>query len=320
MIDEDEATGLGALTQRFTLRHLQYFVAAAECSSIAQASERIRISSPSISAAIAHLEQEFGFQLFIRHHAQGLSLTSNGRLFLREARLLLRQADVLYSAARDMSGQVRGPLSLGCLITLAPMIIPELCRVFADKFPAVQIHTRENHQEALISGLRKAELDVVVTYDLQIPDDIEFEPLAELRPYALLPTDHQLARRRSVSLHELSKERLVLLDLPLSRDYFLSLFYQEGFTPNIGLRSMQPDVVRAMVANGHGYALLNARPRNTDAIDGRPVATVALKGDYRPMILGIASARQFRKPKLLLEFQEHCRRMINRNSVPGMVL
>ena len=60
---------------KFTLRQLEYFIAAAESGSVAGAAQRASISSPSVSTAIAHLEREFVVQLFVRHHAQGLSLT-----------------------------------------------------------------------------------------------------------------------------------------------------------------------------------------------------------------------------------------------------
>ncbi|MBE7246969.1 MAG: LysR family transcriptional regulator, partial [Actinomycetospora chiangmaiensis] len=60
---------------RFTLRQLEYFIAAGQTGSITLASERIHISKPSISTAIAHLERELSVQLFVRHHAQGLTLT-----------------------------------------------------------------------------------------------------------------------------------------------------------------------------------------------------------------------------------------------------
>lgn len=68
---------------RFTLKQIEYFVAAAETGSITAASRRVHISQPSISAAIAQLEAVFGITLFIRHHAAGLSLTQEGHSFLR---------------------------------------------------------------------------------------------------------------------------------------------------------------------------------------------------------------------------------------------
>ena len=60
---------------RYTLKQLSYFVTAADAGSITAAARQLHISQPSISAAIAQLESQFGLELFVRHHAQGLSLT-----------------------------------------------------------------------------------------------------------------------------------------------------------------------------------------------------------------------------------------------------
>src|SRR6202042_2202112 len=59
---------------KFTLRQLFYFIAAAETGSITLASKRASISQPAISTAISHIERELDVQLFLRHHAHGLSL------------------------------------------------------------------------------------------------------------------------------------------------------------------------------------------------------------------------------------------------------
>jgi DNA-binding transcriptional LysR family regulator len=67
---------------RYTLRQLAYFVAAGEAGSILKAAENIHFSQPSISNAISQLEDTFGIQLFIRHHARGMSLTTSGRIHL----------------------------------------------------------------------------------------------------------------------------------------------------------------------------------------------------------------------------------------------
>ena len=85
---------------RFSLRQLEYFRAVAECGSIAAAAERVNVSSPSISTAIAQLEDEFGLQLFIRRHAQGLSLTPGGTQFLGQVRNVLQEARHLIALAK----------------------------------------------------------------------------------------------------------------------------------------------------------------------------------------------------------------------------
>lgn len=107
------------------------------------ASERINISQPSISTAISHLETELGVQLFVRHHAQGLSLTPAGHRLLREAKSLLDQAHNLYTVASETTTEVRGELTVGCMLTLAPMIIPELCHSFMASFPRAMLRQQK---------------------------------------------------------------------------------------------------------------------------------------------------------------------------------
>lgn len=63
----------------YTLRQLKYFVTTVECGSVAEASRKLYIAQPSISTAVKGLEESFGVQLFIRHHAQGVSLTPPAR-------------------------------------------------------------------------------------------------------------------------------------------------------------------------------------------------------------------------------------------------
>ncbi len=305
---------------KFTFRQLGYFIAAAETGSVTSASKRASISQPAISTAISHIERELDVQLFLRHHAQGLSLTPAGRALLREAKQLLKQAEGLYSAADEISHQVRGELSVGWFSTLAPIMMPELVHAFMKTFPDVRIRSVENHQEGLLHSLRHAETEIAVTYDLELGDDIEFVPLATLPPYALFAASHPLARERSVKIAQLAALPMVLLDLPLSREYFRALFIRERSEPSIVWSSPQQEVVRTMVANGFGFSLANVRPRSNLALDGRRVHAVPLAGDPPPMRIGVASLRQLQTTRLVEAFQRHCRGAISDDQVPGMSL
>lgn len=304
---------------RYTLRQLEYFVAAGETGSITLASERVNISQPSVSTAISHLEKELGVQLFIRHHAQGLSLTSAGRSLLHEAKSILAQAEGLYTLASDTNGRVRGTLSVGCMVTLAPMLAPELSHSFTTAFPETQIRHVEGDHETLFEGLRRAEVDIAIMYDLQVAEDIAFAPLARLPPYVLLSETHPLARYPAITLQELMQHPFILLDLPLSREYFLGIFMSEGLTPLIATRSAHQEVVRTMVANGYGYTILNARPRSEYALDGRRLVRVPLAGEHRPLVIGTATSKLLVQPKLVHAFEEHCRAFISDSYIPGMV-
>ena len=110
----------------FTLRQLHYFVATCEAGSIALAAEREYISASAVSAAIAHLEEALGVQLFVRQHAQGVVPTNQGRALLAEARALLRQADDLERLGTELAGVLAGRLRVGCLVTLAATVVPRV--------------------------------------------------------------------------------------------------------------------------------------------------------------------------------------------------
>lgn len=305
---------------RFTFRQLEYFVAVGEAGSIAGASERINVSPPSISAAISQLEAEFGIELFVRRHAQGLSLTPGGRRFFNEAKALLVGANALHDIANEVAEQVRGPITVGCLVTMAPFVLPALRKGFQETYPQALVSQVEANQVDLFRMLRRAEIDVALTYDLELPQDIQFESLAALPPYALVAPDSPLARERSLSLERLAREPLVLLDLPFSGEYFLSLFQARNLQPKIAERSASLPMVRTMVANGFGYGLLNVASRNAKAEDGKALQYVPLEGDLRPMNLGLITMHAEHKPRILRAFEEYCRDRVSAQSMPGVAL
>ncbi len=303
---------------RFTLRQLEYLVAVADYGSVTEAAERVNVSAPSVSAAISQLEREFGITLFIRRHAHGLSLTQSGREFVDQARLILAEAAKLNALSNKLTGQVRGPLHVACLVTFAQAVIPYLRRAFCDTYPDVSFYQYERDHADILQGLRLARYDIALTYDLEIPGDMDFHPLATLPPHAILHEGHPLAEREGVSVHELADHPLILLDLPHSAAYFLSLFRAEGVTPKIAERTRDMSVMRAMVANRFGYSIANIRPVSNVAMDGTPLVFVPITDNLRPMRMGIISMRGAELPLTITRFIDFCREMINSGKVGGM--
>ncbi len=271
------------MTLRFTFRQLEYLVAVGEAGSIAVAAERVNVSSPSISTAISQLEQEFGLQLFVRRHAQGLALTEAGRRMVAEARAILAAAAHMTDLATEITGTVRGPLTVGCLQTVAQVLLPRLRRGFTDAHPDVGFRQIEGNQADLFEGLRSGALDVALTYDIDIPPDLTFRPLLGLPLHALLPPDHVLSRAASVTPQQLAAHPMVLLDLPFSGPYFLSVFAQRGLKPRIVERTRDMGLMRAMVANGFGFSIANVLLRSDVAPDGRPLVILPLADPAMPL-------------------------------------
>ena len=305
---------------RFTLRQLEYLVAVGDSGSIALAAEKVNVSSPSISAAISQLEAEFGLALFVRKHAHGLSLTQGGKQFVAQAKQVLTEAGRLNELANQITGKVRGPLSVGCLVTFAQMVLPQLRHSFVQTFPEVNFTQVELNQVEIFAALRSAHLDIALTYDLDIPSDLSFIPLVTLPPYAVMPPSHPLASRDHVTPRDLAEYPMILLDLPLSSDYFLSHFTANNLRPNIVERTRDMGVMQSMVANDFGYSIANIRPLTDSAPDGRRLRYVPLTGAVRPMKLGLALAEGAGISLTVQTFIDHARAEITLDSTPGLYL
>ncbi len=277
----------------FTLKQLRYFTKAGEHSSVTKAAEELHVSQPSISSAVLHLEEVTGLQLFVRHHAQGLSLTPAGRQFILKAKQLLADADGLGRYASTLGEDIAGSLRIVGFPTFTPILLPSLMKKFIETYPEVNIQCDESHQKAIIQSLMDGLYELALTYDLQVPSGIEFEPIVEFPPYAILAEQHPLAGRKELSLQELAEYPMVLLDWPMSRDYFYSLFLSQDLEPDFAYRAQSLGMVRGLVGNGFGYSLFNTPAANL-ALDGTVLKAIPLSGNLRPLRLGVAKVAQFR--------------------------
>ncbi|ETW11379.1 LysR family transcriptional regulator [Roseivivax marinus] len=303
---------------RFTLRQLEYFIAVGEAGSIALAADKVNVTAPSMSSAIAQLEAGFGVQLFTRRHSQGSVLTPTGERFIEQARAVIEAADKLNDMANIYTGSVRGSLRVGCMRTFVQVMVPQLRRSFEDKYENVDFGQVELDQAQIFDALRSSRIDVALTYDLSLPSDIDFQPLRSLPPYVMVDVAHPLASRRQVSAGDLVDHDMVLLDLPHSSDYFLSLFRALGRRPRIAERTAEVSVQRSLVANGFGFGISNMRTVTDSAMDGKPLKFIPLESEVPPLQLGIAMSRAAHVSRTIQAFIDHCHEAADAGKLPGL--
>lgn len=268
-----------------TFRQLEYFAAAAQHGGASRAAAALHVSQPSISKAIAELESLWGQQLFVRMPAKGLELTPAGAERQRQVRAVLAQAATLNG---PVSPGLGGLLRVGCLSTLGPRYLPAILARMATEFPGIEVRLEESDTETLLGRLERGALDVALLYDLGLARKVQLEPIAELWPYALLPAGHPLARRANVALADLAQEPFVLINLPGSREYFLSLFRGVGVAPLVVRETGSLEMARGMVANGLGVSVLTTRPVHDVAEDGQQLVTRPLRSPVRQQSVVLA--------------------------------
>jgi DNA-binding transcriptional LysR family regulator len=294
----------------FTLVQLRYFAVAAELGSMTAAARQLTVSQSAVSAAVAYLERVLGLQLFVRHHAKGLSLTRSGARFLGEAQALLAHADELAGAARGLGGAMAGDLAVGCFTSLAPFYLPKLLADFAARYPGVQVSVTEGQAEALQRALLDGSCEVALLYDLGLADDLETELLTAAPPYALVAANHRLASVSGVHLADLAEEPMVLLNWPLSREYFQSLMRRAGVQPRISHTTSSYETVRALVAAGQGFSVLNQRPATETTYDGGRVIALPLLDRLPPLPVVLAFVRGTRPTRRAAAFAARCRAIL----------
>jgi len=291
---------------RYTLRQLEYALAVHDRGSVGQAAAAFGVAQPSVSAAIAKLEDQIGLQLFIRRHAQGVTATQQGARFLAEARNLVNQAHDLQRFSESEGSAMEGALAIGSFITLAPAFAPRIIAGFRATYPGVKLRLDEGTQELLLEGLRAGRHDLALLYSVDLPPDISARELARLRPYVLLPARHRLAGRKRLALADLAAEPLVLLDVQPSRTYFLGVLADAGIAPRIAFSSPSLEVVRGLVAQGLGYSILITRPEGDRSYDGGALVAKPIVGAVEPGLIVLASLKQMRKTRLVAAFEDHC--------------
>ena len=259
--------------------------------------------------ATGHLGDRLMAALTAGLAAGGMAPTSGGRDLISQAAPALDAARHLTIVAGRHTGTVQGALRVGCLSTFAQIVVPQLRKTFLNAHPDVDFRQFEMRHLALFDGLRDASIDIALTYDLSIPTDLEFEGLAVLPPFAILPETHPLADRPSVSASDLAPFPMILLDLPLSADYFLSIFDAVGLKPRIAARTQDMAVVRSLVGNDLGYAIANARPLSGIAPDGKALRFVPMTG-AKPLRMGLLSAAGGESSLTVQAFAVHCHQML----------
>ena len=192
------------------IRHLRYFVTVAEEQNATRAAARLYVTQPCLSRQIRDLENEFQFALFERK-AKAIRLTDAGRVFLVEARAVLKRAAEAVQAARAAADGPLNELHVGYADSLTTRLLPRALRFFEAECNETQVILRDLSTNEMLCRLRQNTLQVAL---LMRPSDkalkgLVFEEFCRQDVCVALNRTHRLARARAIDLRELGQERLI---------------------------------------------------------------------------------------------------------------
>lgn len=269
------------------LHQLRYVVTVAEEGRFTRAAARLHVAQPSISSAVAALEQELGAQLFHRERSE-VTLTGAGEAFLPWARQVLADCESGAAAVRDLLGLRGGRLVIGATPSLTTNLLPPVLARFHGDYPGVELTLHEAGSQELVDRLGKGEMDLAVVI---LPVDrpwVESRSLMEEDLVLAVDRHHPLARRRSIRVAELENVPLVMFkdgyDL---REATLAACRQAGFSPVMALQGLEMDGALAIAAAGLAAAVV---PGSVVA-PGGPLKAVRFRAASLKRTIGLASRK-----------------------------
>lgn len=269
------------------LRHLRYFVAAAEAENVSRAAMKLHISQPALSRQIRDLEEDLGFSLFERS-AKSVRLTEAGKTFLTEARAVLQRADEAVNTARAIA--TNGPAELQVGYAPSPMvrIMPRTLRAFQAMFPKVRVRLHDLSTEEMLAGIREGELQIafLVRPNRGMLRGLRFEELAREPMCLAVPPGHPLARLRTATLAQAVRERLVVFsrkEYPEYLEYIERLFAMVKAKPAISEEHDSSASLIAAIESGRGVAIV---PQSFSCFTGPRLKLLALSPAPEPISIG----------------------------------
>lgn len=292
------------------IRVLRYFAAAARLGSLTAAAEFLSISQPSISTAISRIEEELNVQLFLRRPSQGVRLTAAGERVYDEVRQFLGHVDGFHDSIRNVSSELAGEIHFACFINLGPIVMAELLGSFRKLHPTIHVSFTEMNHSDLIDGVLDGTFEMALGFDLEIPQEVKIDYISERAPQFVLRPDHRLADRKSIFFEELASDPFILMDLPYTDSYFLSLFATAQVRPNIVYHARSFETLRCLVGAGLGYGLLNIFPKIDLTYNGDRLIKVPVANSARPLNLLLMRHPRVRPRLITTVFADHVKQFL----------
>ncbi len=241
------------------LRHLRYFLAAADALHFTRAAEALNVSQPSLSLQIKELEHELGALLFDRI-GRSVRLTAAGTLFHRYAVRALREVEMGRGAVADLQGLRQGTLRVGVTHSFTTALIPRAVARFREQYPGVSVVIEKTSGRVLEQGLVAGTLDLGIAFAPPETPEIVAETLFEEEVVLITAPNHDLAGRARVRLSELDRLPLVLPSREFATRRLLDDRMREGqIRPEIAVEMNDIDMLLEIVRLGAGATVLSRR-------------------------------------------------------------
>lgn len=239
-----------------TLKQLQAFVSVARLRSFAAAADSLNLSQPALSLTIKKLEEGLGGQLLLRT-TRSISLTPEGEVLYQKAARMLDQWQSQQQEMLDLFALNKGKVELAVMPSFAAALLPQGVARFRQQYPGIKITVHDVVAEKVVDMVRHGEVELGITFDPVVGDDLIFDTLFEEHFVAVLAQDHALAKEESLSWRKLVCEDFVMLQSPSALTQLIQTELEKtGLSFSILCEAHQLATVGQLVAHNVGVSVM----------------------------------------------------------------
>jgi LysR family cys regulon transcriptional activator len=261
------------------LHQLRYLAAIAQSGlNITAAAQKLHTSQPGVSKQIKLLEDELGFQIFVREGRNLTRITPAGQQVIDRALKILQEAQSIRDLSTELRDEGRGSLSLGTTHTQARYVLPDVIREFRGAYPQVRLNLHQGTSEQIAEMVAQDRIDcAIATGSEHLFTDLTIMPCYRWKRTVIVPRDHPLAGAGRLTLRALANHPLVTYTFSFTGPSSLhEAFAKSGLVPNVAITARDADVIKTYVRLGLGVGIVASM-----AIDAREDADlVALDASH----------------------------------------
>lgn len=242
-------------------RRLQVFHAVARLLSFTKAAEMLHMTQPAVTFQIRQLEEQFDTRLFDRAHNR-VSLTEAGHVAFDYAERIFEQYAEMENAITEITGNISGSLTLGASTTISEYMLPALLGDFNSKNPEVRLRLRVSNTEGIVSMVENNVIDLGVVEGPVTNKNLVVEVCRKDELVVVVPTDHELANQKSVSVKKLVKYPFICREEGSgTREVIVDHMKAQGLGKHALKACLElgsPEAVKGAVESGMGISVMSS--------------------------------------------------------------
>ena len=241
------------------LHQLRYLAAVAQSGlNITAAAQKLHTSQPGVSKQIKLLEDELGFQIFVREGRNLTRITPAGQQVIDRALKILQEAQSIRDLSTELRDEGRGSLSIGTTHTQARYVLPDVIREFRGRYPNVRLNLHQGTSEQIAEMVAHDRIDcAIATGSDHLYNDLTLLPCYRWHRTVIVPHHHPLASAGRLTFKALAAYPLVTYTFSFTGPSSLhEAFAKAGLTPNVAITARDADVIQTYVRLGLGVGIV----------------------------------------------------------------